>query len=653
MAMPRLYPAVFATLLSLNLCFPAQAVASDWKPIDPAHLALKTPKVQPTADAEALLWEVRVADELSPYGELSTVFQHYVRVKIFTDRGRESHATVDIPHLSGTDIKDVAARTVRADGSIVELKKSDIYRRTVLKANDLKIKTVSFAVPAIDRGAIVEYRWREVHKDSLAANLRLLFSRDIPVHDVRYYIRPLAVPGFSMVSWPFNGEFSPPVKQDDGYWMMSLSNVPADVDEAYAVPVYEQRPWVFIGYEPRGRSASASYARDLAKELHEYYSNRSKPNDAIRALATQALGSATTDAERVATLVRTARSKVRRVDVDTASADDWRKIREAKNAGDVLNRGLGTGDDVVLLVLALARSVGLDARVAAIGSGAELFPRSVRNHPYFVRGRIVAVRSGSGWVFADPSNEYASSGELPWEFEGQQALIADGRDATQVATPSAPGTYSVRKRTGNFRLLDDGTLEGEARLEYTGHWASFFREQEDQDDPSEREKDLRDLLTSRLPGAELSDVHIEHVTTTDGPYTNRFQIRVPGFAQRTGSRLFLQPGFFQKGVAALFAGTDRKSAVHFRFPWTEEDTVTIDLPDGYTIEESGARKLFDVGAASYDASVTAAGKQVVLRRKVVIDGIFFEPAHYKALRAFFDAVHRADSHAIVLRRSGT
>jgi hypothetical protein len=31
-------------------------------------------------------------------------------------------------------IKDIAARTIKPDGSIVELKKEDIYERTIVKA---------------------------------------------------------------------------------------------------------------------------------------------------------------------------------------------------------------------------------------------------------------------------------------------------------------------------------------------------------------------------------------------------------------------------------------------------------------------------------------------------------------------------------------
>ena len=38
-----------------------------------------------------------------------TVLRHYVRIKVFTERGRESQSKIDIPFLSNWKIQDIAA----------------------------------------------------------------------------------------------------------------------------------------------------------------------------------------------------------------------------------------------------------------------------------------------------------------------------------------------------------------------------------------------------------------------------------------------------------------------------------------------------------------------------------------------------------------
>ena len=89
------------------------------------------------------------------------VLSHYVRIKIFTERGREQQSKIEIPFISGIKIKDVGARTIKPDGSITELAKTDIVEKTVVSVKGFKLRGKSFAFPAIQRGAIIEYRWRE------------------------------------------------------------------------------------------------------------------------------------------------------------------------------------------------------------------------------------------------------------------------------------------------------------------------------------------------------------------------------------------------------------------------------------------------------------------------------------------------------------
>ncbi|HEX8921984.1 MAG TPA: hypothetical protein VF766_10935, partial [Pyrinomonadaceae bacterium] len=69
---------LFVPLVVLCLVIAAAfpVLAADWKPIDPADLALKAPVVEKDADAEAIFWEVRVADEVEG-GTPRTVLNHY------------------------------------------------------------------------------------------------------------------------------------------------------------------------------------------------------------------------------------------------------------------------------------------------------------------------------------------------------------------------------------------------------------------------------------------------------------------------------------------------------------------------------------------------------------------------------------------------
>src|SRR6185295_3447361 len=170
---PFYLPTLILLCLFAALTAPALASGEDWKPIDPAQLALKSSVVEKEADAEGLFWEVKMDD--NPEGDL--IFTHYLRVKVFTDRGRESQSKIDLLYgkLYGSEIKisDIAARTIKTDGTIIELKKEDIFDRTVVKTSGLKYKAKSFAMPGVEPGCIIEYRWRETRVNTNAQNVRL------------------------------------------------------------------------------------------------------------------------------------------------------------------------------------------------------------------------------------------------------------------------------------------------------------------------------------------------------------------------------------------------------------------------------------------------------------------------------------------------
>ena len=214
----------------------------EWRPVDAAHLALKAPAVEPNADAEAIFWDIRIDD--GGYNDL--VLSHYVRIKIFTERGRDQHSKVDIPYIGGIKIKDVAARTIKPDGSIVELVKDDIIEKMVVKVSGLKLRTKTFAFPGIEPGAIIEYKWKEVISNSSANNMRLQFQRDIPVQSITYRFKPSNKRAFDVREFNMSKvEFQ---KEKDGFQVATVNNMPAFREEPMMPPEDNVRSWAMVQY---------------------------------------------------------------------------------------------------------------------------------------------------------------------------------------------------------------------------------------------------------------------------------------------------------------------------------------------------------------------------------------------------------------------
>ncbi|HWX39669.1 MAG TPA: DUF3857 domain-containing protein [Blastocatellia bacterium] len=650
---------LFTPMCIAALC--AAALADDWKPIEPEQLSSKTPAVEKDADAEALFWEVRVMDEYTG-NEPRTVLSHYIRIKIFTDRGRESESKIDILYRRSTRISDIAARTIKPDGTIVTVKKEDIFERTIAKAGGLKFQAKSFAMPAVEPGAIIEYRWKETRGDALANYIRLELQREIPIRFVKYYIKPLSLPDFpyGMRAQMFHGQNTPFVKEKDGYYSTSMSNLPAYREEPRMPPEYETRAWMLVYYSEDKKLTPEKFWPNYAKETYERHKSSMKVNDDVRRVATTVIGNASSPEEKLQRLYEFCRSRIKNAGnaASGLTPDEKAKLKENKTPSDTLKHEIGNGLDIDLLFAAMATAAGFDARYARIADRGDTFFNPGFTDDYFLRSFDIAVRVGSEWRFFDPGSTYVPYGMLRWEEEGQQALICDPKESTWVSTPVSGPDKSVEKRTAKLRLSEDGTIEGDVRIEYTGHLSAVRKILNEDDSPTEREKTLTDSVKRQMSTAEITEVRVENATDPVKPFAYSYHVKVPGYGQRTGKRLFLQPGFFNHGLSAVFPTSERKYPVYFHYPWSEQDVVTIDLPAGFSLDNADAPAGLGAGKASQldiHIGVTKDGRTLEYKRDFFFghkDGLLIYDAKiYPQLKTLFDEIHKRDEHTITLKQT--
>ena len=219
---------------------------------------------------------------------------------------------------------------------------------------------------------------------------------------------------------------------------------------------------------------------------------------------------------------------------------------------------------------------------------------------------------------------------------------------------------SLEKRSGKFTLLEDGTLEGDVRIEYTGHLGYDKKEYNDDDSPAQREETLRNSVKARMSTAELSDIKIENVTDPIKPFTYTYHVRVPGYAQRTGKRIFLQPGFFSHGAGPIFSATERKNEIYFHYPWSEEDHLSIALPAGYALDNADVpapiTPEMTQNACAETIKMGSDGHTLVYDRKFFFGGqgsILFPVRSYSAIKQLFELLSQANEHTITLKQSAT
>jgi hypothetical protein len=636
-----------------------------WLPITLAEQQMKSPVVDPNAGAEVLTWRVHVVDELLSNRDLQRVLYHYVRLKIFDEKGAEKAATIDLTYGDRNSILEVSGRTLKADGSIVELDRKTVYKRDLVRAGGRKLKVVSFAMPGVEPGAIVEYRWKESRDDGRIMYLRMHFQREFPVQRVTYFVKPLPrdiSAGYGMYLNHYNCQTSPLKPENDGYTSTYVENVPAARDEPFSPSEPNISPWALLHYQMGERRDPEKYWADVGRKEYNELKQALKAGDEIKSAAIEAAAGAKNDDDRIFALIQAVRAHVRDLFGEgVTDAERQRLIKSMpqerlRTAAEIFKSGLGTPNEMNVVFAAMAQQAGLEARPALVADRDELvFDPKYMVDRYFLDNVDMAVKRGDAWKIYDVSTRLLPPGMISWREEGMKALITDPKAPFFMQTPAAPPESSAETRIGKLALSPEGSLEGDLQESYTGHRAEEYRSQLARQSPAQREEWLRDRIIKTFPDADVTALKVEDVDDAAKPLRAAYHLKAPNFAQVTGKRILFEPNAFRRAQASPFGAGDRKNVIDFPYAWKEVDQLSIQLPGGWKLDNAGNPGPLNFGKpGAYDLQIgISSTNELVTRREFSFgrEGILeFAPNSYPTLKKIFDEVQLRDRHTLSVKK---
>jgi hypothetical protein len=647
-------------ILLISSAFALTLFADDnpqpWRPVSPAELAMKTPTVEPDADAEAIFWEVRLDDKK----EDKLTFSNYVRVKIFTERGRERFAKFDLPFTKDVKIEGIAARVTKPDGTVLTLQPSDIFEREVIKADKVKIKAKSFAVAGLEPGVIFEYQYREVRKNDSASGQHLVFQKDIPLQKISYYVRPFEGDTLRHEDFNLPSDVTFDKAQGDenkGFSVATMTNVKSFKEEPRMPPADQVRSWAILYYDN-----FFSFERNKWKGLANIYSlgmkDLLKANDDVKKTSQMLTTNASTSEDKVRNIYNFVQKEIRNVVFDSTVTAEQRKKLNNKKPSDTLKNRMGDGGDIDFLFASMASAAGFETRIVLSGDRSKFFFNpNVHSHRSFVHQCCVAVKIDGKFRYFDPATPYLSFGQLVW-FEEDVVGVLIGENGYDLAmTTNSDQDKNTAKRTGKFKLADDGTLEGTMKIEYSGQ-SGIVRRQDGYDDSEQKRlDDFKAEMKDQISNGEFTDITLENFTDNSKPLIYSCKVRIPNYAAKTGKRMFLQPGFFEYGNKPIFSDSTRIHDIYFKYPWSENDDIQIELPKTYATEP------FDLPPAISDNSdianqkitITVDKDQTMLQYKREFyfgkgGRVLFPAKAYTPLKGLFDRFQQTNSFSMTLKQ---
>ncbi len=653
-----LFIAILATAAAIALVVTRTTVVADeWLPVPPADLAMKDNPAEPGADAMILYRSSHVdARNNGLNGEFD---EEYYRVKIFTTKGAEKSSDVKIAYWKNeSDIKDIRARTIEPDGTVVNFG-GQVFEKPIDTTGDSGWMEKVFSLSQVQPGSVIEYKYRETFMRGFMHGQDWRVSGPLFMRDAYFSIEPYSPRVKSEESCFFRTiNLAPgllPQLQRDGSYKMEVHNLNGIATEPLMPPVraLEARVEFFYRFGNMSRSQSTedfwnNEAKSWSGQVDKFVDKKS----VLDGIVSQTIAASDTPDQKLRKLYTRAQ-QIPNLSYQPQKSAAERKQEEIKpneNVEDVIKHNYAWSRQVNWFFIGLARAAGFEAdAVYIVPRNRDVFSPAGQNTSQ-LSADLVWVKAGDREYWLDPAALYYPFGYLPWPDTESKGVRISKKGGEMIETPSAPSGDASVSRTVDLTLDTNGGATGRSFYVFTGVSAAARRTLLREADETGRKKHFSGELQSQLPrGSTAVITRIGGWDDTANPLTIEATISVPNFGSVVGRRILFPAALFRPAFATDFESETRVNAIRFPERFDDIDVVTVHAPDGYTTEATPQAKDVKAGTSVlYQISSGASGATVEVKRHFALGEINFPRDQYAVLRNIFLNIKTNDEAQIVV-----
>ena len=589
---------------------------------------------------------------------------YYDRIKVLTEKGKEL-ATVRIPYEHGVErVTEIRGRTIHADGTIIPFKSkpSDLMD---FKGKNLEVNTLTFTLPSAEVGSILEYRLEFSLPVNRVSEPTWNIQQGYFVHKEHFGFTH-AVSGINYVK---NSQGRPLDRllyssrlpqgakvvfdRDKALFSIDLTDVPPVPEEDWMPPINTLNWRVEFYYTDT--ESGAKFWEDAGKRWAKEALEFTGPSGFLAKAVAGIVAPTDTD-EQKAQRIYAAVEKLDNTDFSREKSEVERKREKLKavhRAEDVWKQQSGSGNELALLYVALARTVGLKVwPVQVVNRNRAIFDLRYLSLSQ-LDDYLVVSNIGGREVYLDPGQRMCPYGTLHWKHTFASGFRLTGSGAVHAITPGSGSESEIVQRVADLTVDEQGNLKGTARFTMAGQEALHWRQLALENDQEEVKKQFIESLRDDLPDGVNAD--FDHFLALDDYTANLIGIvRISGsLGTATGKRFFLPGLFFESQAKHPFVAQDKRlTPIDLHYARTEQDDVTYHLPSGFNVES--VPKTADLSWPGYAAlrinsSVDNGSVKVV--RSFARNFALLDPKVYNDLHDFYLKVAAADQQQLVLTRA--
>lgn len=220
---------------------------------------------------------------------------------------------------------------------------------------------------------------------------------------------------------------------------------------------------------------------------------------------------------------------------------------------------------------------------------------------------------------------------------------------TGVETPSgrvlldATDPFSM-----SYEIIEKGEIKGKVRRQYSNYNAFNFRNTV----LNETEEAYLDKFENENNKIELSEYKRTNQNELLLPISETFSFAGSNFSEIIGGQIYLSPMLFFLNEKNPFKQEKREYPVDFGFPFLEKYTISIKIPDNYTVENlpQSAVVSTDDGSGTFKFNTAFIENQIQMTIVHQMNEVIIPIEKYEGLKEFYKIILAKQSEKIVLKK---
>ncbi len=333
-------------------------------------------------------------------------------------------------------------------------------------------------------------------------------------------------------------------------------------------------------------------------------------------------------------------------------------------AGDVFRNRYGDCKDKAALVSAMLSTIGIHGAAVVVDSERGVVnpdaPSIVSDHVIVAievpKGyssprlhSMVTSQSGRQYLIFDPTSEKTAFGQLEHELQGGYGILIEGADSQIIQLPVLDPGFNTIHRTGTFHLDPDGVLKGTVTEKRFGDLSEVRREIYAKGDAKQQTDFLDHVLQNDFTAFSATNVKAENVDSLNQDFTLSYSLSAERYSKAMGSLLMVRP----RVLGDLDIETDHKARtvpINLGETMQATDDYSIELPDGYSVDEIPDPVKLDLGFATYQSNFQVNGNTLHYTRNYTIRQITLPADRYADVQKLAGVIAADEESRAVLKK---